>query len=97
MTEKKYTTTITEEQVQTQTLTQTGEGLTPTEEKAVRMLNGLGEDGDHRLQFALGANEEALAQLALMENHLLNVFGRTEKVEPEHMDAKARIIDALKG
>ena len=96
MTEKKHTTTTTtEETIQTQT--QTSEGLSPTEEKVVRMLHGLTEDGSAKLEFALGANEEAIAQLALMENHLLNVFGRTDKTEPEHLDAKARIIDALKG
>ena len=95
MTEKKYTTTVTEETTQTQT--QTSEGLSPTEEKVVRMLHGLTEEGSATLEFALGANEEAIAQLALMENHLLNVFGRTDKTEPEHLDAKARIIDALKG
>ncbi len=94
MTDKKITTTtVTQETTQTQTT----EGLSPTEEKVVRMLHGLTEEGSSTLEFALGANDETKAQLALMENHLLNVFGRTDRTEPEHLDAKARIIDALKG
>lgn len=45
-------------------------GLTPTEEKVVRMLEGLGEDGDRRLEFGLGADEQSRLKLALIEHQL---------------------------
>ena len=88
------TTTVTEETVET------FEGLMPEEEKALRMLHGLSEPDDHALQFALGANEDTAAKLALMEKHLLDAFGwgelETFQVDEEHLDAKAKIIDALR-
>lgn len=97
--EKKYTTTTTTTTIETQTpkVQDAAEGLTPTEEKAIRMLHGLTEEKSQTLQFALGANETSLAQLAMMESQLLDLFGRNEKIDATHVDAKARIIDALKG
>lgn len=87
------TTTITEESVETI------EGLLPEEEKALRMLHGLSESDDTVLQFGLGANDETAAKLAMMEKHLLTAFGWGEleefQVGEQHIDAKAKIIDAL--
>ena len=57
------------------------EGLTPEEEKVIRMRHGLSEDGSHRLKFALGADEESRAKLALMEKNLIDTFD-----EPEDLD-----------
>lgn len=91
---KTTTTTVTEESVES------FDGLTPEEEKALRMHHGLSEPDEHELQFALGASEEAAAKLALMEKHLLDAFGwgelETFQVQDEHVEAKARIIDALR-
>jgi hypothetical protein len=50
------------------------EGLTPEEERVLRLLRGLSEDESHRLKFALGANEETRLKLAMIEKHLLEVF-----------------------
>jgi hypothetical protein len=88
------TSTVTEE-------TETNfEALTPEEEKVLRMLHGLSEDDSHALKFALGANEEALAKLAMMEKNLVDAFqwGETDKFEvtDEHMAAKAKIIEKLR-
>jgi hypothetical protein len=48
--------------------------LTPEEEKVLRMLHGLSEDGAHELKFALGADDELRARLALLEHHLITMF-----------------------
>ena len=76
------------------------EALTPEEEKTLRMLHGLSEDDDHVLKFALGANEEARAKLAMMEQNLIDAFqwGETDRMEvsEEHISAKAKIIEKLR-
>lgn len=76
------------------------EGISPEEEKALRMLHGLTEDDDHELKFALGANEETRLKLAMIEKHLLNAFQwgelSTFEIKDEHVDAKAKIIDKLR-
>lgn len=76
------------------------DGLTPLEEKALRMLHGLSEGDEHELKFALGANEEAELKLAMMEKHLLDAFQwgelATFDISDEHVSAKARIIDRLR-
>lgn len=50
------------------------EGLTPTEEKVVRMLHGLSEDDSRSLEFGLGADEEARMKMALIERQLAEVM-----------------------
>lgn len=74
--------------------------LTPTEEKALRMLHGLTEGDSHELKFALGADEEARLKLAMMEKQLLDAFQwgelATFDIGDEHVSAKARIIDKLR-
>jgi hypothetical protein len=76
------------------------EGISPEEEKALRMLHGLTEPDDHELKFALGANEESRLKLAMMEKHLLDAFQwgelTTFEISDAHVDAKAKIIDKLR-
>ena len=48
--------------------------LTPEEEKVLRMLHGLSEEDTHELKFALGADKELRARLALLESYLLDLF-----------------------
>jgi hypothetical protein len=88
------TSTVTEE-------TETNfEALTPEEEKVLRMRHGLSEDDNHSLKFALGANEEAQAKLAMMEKNLVDAFqwGETTRFEvtEDHIEAKAKIIEKLR-
>ena len=49
------------------------EALTPREEKVIRMLHELSEDDSRSLEFALGASEDSLMKLALIERQLVNV------------------------
>ena len=77
--------------------------LTPTEEKAVRMVHGLAEDDEHTLQFGLGASEETMAKLANLEKFLVEKFdGQPRKIDGifeknlDDNDAKRMIIDRLK-
>lgn len=96
----------------TTTETETGEKgdeevLTPEEEKVVRARHGLAEDGDHELEFALGASEEAEEKLANLESFLLETFQERETgkvyfsdVDPEDVsegdaEAKRQIVEAL--
>lgn len=76
------------------------EGLLPEEEKAMRMLHGLSEEGDHELQFAVGADAETRLKLAMIEKELIEAFSRTPAplldLEDRHLEAKSKIIDALK-
>ena len=67
------------------------EALTPEEEKVVRMLHGMSEEGSYELKFALGADEELRHRLGLLEHYLMQLF------EAEEMDEEllAR-IDALR-
>lgn len=76
--------------------------LSPTEEKAVRMVHGLAEGDEHELQFGLGANEEAMAKLANLEKFLVEKFqGETRQIDGvfdknlDDNDAKRMIIDRL--
>ena len=91
----KVSTTVTTEHTAA-----TFEGLTPVEEKALRMLHGLSEPDDHELKFALGANEDARLKLAMMEKHLLDAFQwgelTTFEISEAHVEAKAKIIDRLR-
>lgn len=48
--------------------------LTSEEEKVLRMLHGLSEEGPHPLKFALGADADSLAKLAMMEKQLVELF-----------------------
>lgn len=85
----------------------TDEVLTPEEEKVVRARHGLAEDGDHELEFALGASEEAEAKLANLESFLVEAFQERETgkvyfsdVDPEDVsegdeEAKRQIVEAL--
>ncbi len=41
--------------------------LEPVEEKVIRMRYGLSEDDDKVLEYAVGASEETLARVTLME------------------------------
>jgi hypothetical protein len=59
--------------------------LTPEEEKVLRMLHGLSEDGTHELKFALGADDELRARLALLEHHLITMF-RADALNEEIME-----------
>lgn len=76
------------------------DGLSPIEEKALRMLHGLAEDDSHELKFALGANDETRLKLAMMEKHLLDAFQwgelTTFDIGEQHVEAKAKIIDRLR-
>ena len=54
------------------------EGLSPTEEKVVRMLHGLSEDDSRALEFGLGASEEARGKLAMIERQLIDRFSAAE-------------------
>ena len=98
---KKYgftaPTTVTEE---TAGAAPSFDGLSPIEEKSLRMLHGLSEDDRHELKFALGANDEARLKLAMMEKHLLDAFQwgelTTFEIGEQHVDAKAKIIDRLR-
>lgn len=80
--------------------TQSFEGLSPIEEKSLRMLHGLSEGDDHELKFALGANDETRLKLAMMEKHLLDAFQwgelTTFDIGEQHVEAKAKIIDRLR-
>ena len=77
------------------------DGLLPEEEKALRMLHGLSEDGDRALSFAVGADHETKLKLAMIEQELIQAFSRTAgpllDLEDRHLEAKSKIIDALKG
>lgn len=88
------TSTVTEQK------SQALEGLSPIEEKALRMLHGLPESDSHELSFALGANDDARLKLAMMEKHLLDAFQwgelTTFKIGEQHVEAKAKIIDRLR-
>jgi hypothetical protein len=79
---------------------QTLEGLSPSEEKSLRMLHGLSEGDDHELRFALGADDETRLKLAMMEKHLLDAFQwgelTTFDIGEHHVEAKAKIIDRLR-
>lgn len=79
---------------------QTLEGLTPVEEKALRMLHGLSEGDEHELKFALGADHETRLKLAMIEKELLDAFQwgelTTFDIGEQHVEAKARIIDRLR-
>ena len=74
--------------------------LTAEEERVLRMRHGLTEPGDHELAFAVGANEEARLQLAMLEKHLLENFQWGEldtlTIDEEHIDAKQKIISKLR-
>ena len=76
------------------------DGLTSEEERVLRMLHGLSEPVEHELKFAVGANEEARLQLAVMEKYLLENFQWGEldtlTIEDEHIDAKEKIINKLR-
>jgi hypothetical protein len=86
----------------------TDEVLTPEEEKVVRARHGLAEDGDHELEFALGASEQAEEKLANLESFLLGAFQERESgtvyfsdVDPDDVsegdeDAKRQIVEALR-
>ena len=94
------TTTTTDEATESE---ETSEGLSPTEEKAVRMLHGLDEEDDHELQFGLGADEKTLARLANLEKFLVEKFEETRQLEegvfeidPDDNDTKRHIIDTLR-
>ena len=80
--------------------TQNFEGLSPIEEKALRMLHGLSEGDDHQLKFALGADDETRLKLAMIEKHLLDAFQwgelTTFDIADQHVEAKAKIIDRLR-
>jgi len=97
----------------TRTETEVEEGtseevLTPEEEKVVRARHGLAEEGDHELEFALGASEEAAEKIANLERFLLETFRDRETgkvyfsdVDPEDVsegneDAKRQIVEALR-
>ena len=50
------------------------QGLTPVEEKVVRMLHGMSEDDSRSLEFGLGADEEAKLKLVAIEQQLAQVM-----------------------
>lgn len=96
--EKKTTTPVA---VTEKTLTPAAlDGLSPLEEKALRMAHGLTEDDNHELSFALGADQETRLKLAMMERHLLDAFQwgelTTFEIDEQHVEAKAKIIDKLR-
>lgn len=109
MTDENDTPKSTETTTRTTTETEgTEDVLTPLEEKVIRARHGLDEDGDHELQFGLGADEETKQALARLESFLVDAFQEREtsrgddehffpanRVDADDNDAKQKIIDAL--
>lgn len=69
--EKLSSVTTTTEGVADETETSL-EGLSPTEEKVVRMLHGLSEDDSRNLEFGLGASDDSRLKLAMIERQLVD-------------------------
>ncbi len=75
--------------------------LTPEEERVLRMRHGLTEGPEHMLSFAVGANEETMLKLAMMEKNLIEAFAKADApqldLDSGHIEAKSKIISALRG
>ena len=75
--------------------------LTPEEERVLRMRHGLTEGTDHLLAFAPGASQETKLKLAMMEKNLIEAFAKVDapelNLESAHIEAKSKIISALRG
>lgn len=70
------------------------EVLTAEEEKVLRMLHGLSEDGSTELKFALGADEELRHRLTLLEHYLMELF-KAETLSEEIMTQVRSLRDQL--
>ncbi|MFB6262123.1 MAG: hypothetical protein ABEL76_00670 [Bradymonadaceae bacterium] len=79
--------------------------LTAEEEKAVRMRRGLSKDDDEELEFAPGADEEARARMARLEEFLVEAYQDREagasyfseaESDDERSQVKEKIIQRLK-
>lgn len=91
--------------VQTRTATQTVEQvreamhrtrLTQEEENVLRMRMGIGEPGDHELEFRGQDNPETRAKLAMLERTLLDAMRRRpDPNAPEYAERRARILRKL--
>ena len=68
--------------------------LTPEEEKVLRMLHGLSENDTHELKFALGADSELRARLAMLEHYLLELFSG-DQLDASLMDEIRALKDAV--
>lgn len=68
--------------------------LTPEEEKVLRMLHGLSEEDTHELKFALGADKELRARLALLESYLLELFS-ADQLDETLMDEIRALKDSV--
>ena len=100
--DKRRNTTVSPTTVtQTETVDTGLNALTAEEERVLRMRYGLSEGDDHELKFGLGANDDAVLKLAMMEQALIEMFKNdgTKTVDFNDTDfaVKSRIINALKG
>ena len=69
--------------------------LAAEEERVVRMLHGLGEEGDHELEFQKSPDPEVNARLQLMELALLEqMHGEGQTTDPA--TPKEKILEHLK-
>ncbi len=72
------------------------EALTPLEEKVIRMSRGLSEDDTQRLQFGLGADQDTMAKLAMIEKQMVDAVAQAEVVSPveEGRQTPAELLSA---
>ena len=72
-----------------------GASLNPEEEKVIRMLHGLSEPDEARLEFAVGANEETKLKLALIEAHNIVQLDQQIPANCEHPELVESTIKKL--
>lgn len=70
-------------------------GLSPEEEKIIRMRHGRSLEGHEALEFAGGASEETRLKLALMEANLLDAF-EASALDPDPQSGVPRSVIADK-
>ena len=70
------------------------EGLTPTEEKVIRMRRGLSEDDNRELEFGLGAGEEAQMKLAMIEQQLVDQMSGTSEPRDDDRPSPAELLSS---
>ncbi len=69
--------------------------LSPLEEKVLRMLHGMSEEDAHQLKFALGADDELRARLALLEHTLIELF-EAEQLDESIMEQVRSITAGMR-
>lgn len=70
------------------------QALTPQEEKVLRMAHGMSEDDSRALQFGLGADEETLLKLAMIEGQLLRCLESPQEVVEGRRPSPAELLSA---